>query len=138
MLNRAIGKLKEAGFEAADLVALPRIAGREPAGAVRGGPRRHSAATSPHLLAVDVAEIRKFGEKGMAVTRFKGLGEMDPEELWDTTLDPVRRTLLRVTLNDAYAAEQMFRKLMGEEVEPRREFIFKHSINSTEDIDYGA
>jgi DNA gyrase subunit B len=74
----------------------------------------------------------------MTVTRFKGLGEMDPEELWDTTLDPLRRTLLRVSLNDAIAAEKLFRTLMGEEVEGRKQFIMDHKINNPEDIDYGA
>ena len=83
-------------------------------------------------------EIRKLGEKGMSVTRFKGLGEMDPEELWATTLDPAHRTLLKVTLNDAFKAEEMFRTLMGKEVHDRREFIFKNSLKSVEEIDYGA
>ncbi len=83
-------------------------------------------------------EIRRLGETGITVTRFKGLGEMDPEELWETTLDPQKRTLLKVTLNDAQAAEDLFRKLMGEEVEGRRNFIFQHKIDNPEDIDYGA
>ncbi len=73
----------------------------------------------PHLLTL-VAEVRRFGEKGITVTRFKGLGEMDPEELWDTTLDPKHRTLLRVTLTDALRAEELFRTLMGEDVEGRK------------------
>jgi DNA gyrase subunit B len=85
-----------------------------------------------------VVEIRRLGEKGIAITRFKGLGEMDPEELWATTLDPTHRTLLKVTLNDAFKAEEMFRVLMGKEVQERREFIFKNSLKSVEEIDYGA
>ena len=135
-LNRALGKLKEAGFEAADLVPLPRIAGREPP--VRFTMFHDDSRRDLADLIALTGEIRKFGEKGMSVTRFKGLGEMDPEELWETTLDPAKRTLLKVTLNDALAAEKMFRTLMGEEVEGRRDFIFKNRINSTEDIDYGA
>ena len=75
------------------------------------------------------------GEKGIKVTRFKGLGEMDGEELWDTTLDPSKRTLLRVQLDDAIKADEMFRILMGEKVEPRREFIQKHALEVKE-IDY--
>jgi DNA gyrase subunit B len=67
--------------------------------------------------------------------RFKGLGEMDPEELWDTTLDPARRTLLKVQLDDAFKADEMFRTLMGEKVEPRRDFIQKHALE-VKDIDY--
>jgi DNA gyrase subunit B len=84
-----------------------------------------------------VSEIRRLGEKGLTITRFKGLGEMDPDELWETTLDPTKRTLLRVTMQDALAAEKMFRTLMGDDVEGRREFILKHRAN-VEDIDYGA
>jgi DNA gyrase subunit B len=85
-----------------------------------------------------VAEVRKLGEKGITVTRFKGLGEMDPEELWETTLDPAKRTLLRVTLDNAAEAEKLFKTLMGEEVEGRKQFIMDHKINNPEDIDYGA
>ncbi|HSQ57495.1 MAG TPA: DNA topoisomerase IV subunit B, partial [Gemmata sp.] len=136
LLNKIVARLKELGFESADLVALPRIAGREPPVrfVVEHGDARRELA---HLLEL-VAEIRKFGEKGISVTRFKGLGEMDPEELWATTLDPKHRTLLKVTLNDALAAEREFRKLMGEDVEGRREFIFEKRITDTEEIDYGA
>jgi DNA gyrase subunit B len=64
----------------------------------------------------------------MSVTRFKGLGEMNAEELRDTTLDPANRTLVQISMNDAAAADDMFRILMGEKVEPRREFIEKHAL----------
>ena len=124
-LNRALGKLRSAGFEPADLIPLPRVAGREPPVRLvveHGDPRKELS----HLLQL-VAEIRRLGEKGISVTRFKGLGEMDPEELWDTTLDPQHRTLLRVTLNDALKAEEMFRTLMGEEVEGRKKFIMSRT-----------
>ena len=65
--------------------------------------------------------VRSAGQKGMQITRFKGLGEMDAEELRDTTLNPENRTLLQVTMDDAGAADDMFRVLMGDKVEPRRE-----------------
>ena len=84
-------------------------------------------------LRMDMADF----QKGLTITRFNGLGEMVPEELWDTTLDPVRRTMLKVRMNDAIQAERMFRMLMGTEVEGRRDFILKHRAN-VEDIDYGS
>lgn len=135
-LNRAIAKLKEAGFTPSALVPLPRIAGREaPVRFVlEGGTTRKELADLRELP----GEIRRLGERGMTVTRFKGLGEMNPDELWETTLDPKARTLLKVTLSDAVAAEKLFRTLMGEEVEGRRQFIFDNKINNTQDIDYGA
>jgi DNA gyrase subunit B len=134
-LNKAVAKLKDAGFEPADLIPLERIAGREPPVRFRLG--AGDAAHPLDDLRRLVADIRKAGEKGIAITRFKGLGEMDAEELWATTLDPTQRTLLKVTMNDAMQAEKMFRMLMGTEVEDRREFILKHRAN-VEDIDYGA
>ncbi|RPH77333.1 MAG: DNA gyrase subunit B, partial [Planctomycetaceae bacterium] len=76
-----------------------------------------------------LSEVRAAGEKGLQVTRFKGLGEMNPEELRETTLDPANRTLVLVNLTDAGAADEMFRLLMGDKVEPRREFIEKHALD---------
>ena len=135
-LNRALAKLRDFGFGHADLVPLPRIAGREPPVryALDNGDSRKPFASLREL----VAEVRKLGEKGLSVMRFKGLGEMDPEELWATTLDPAHRTLMKVTLNDAFKAEEMFRTLMGKEVQERRAFIFKNSLKSVDEIDYGA
>ena len=71
--------------------------------------------------------IRHLGEKGMRITRFKGLGEMDAEQLWETTMNPASRTLKQVTIDSATEADRVFSMLMGDEVAPRREFIESHA-----------
>jgi DNA gyrase subunit B len=73
--------------------------------------------------------VKAVGKKGIQIYRFKGLGEMDAKELFETTMNPVKRKLLRIDLTDAVEAEEMFVKLMGDEVEPRRQFIEDNALN---------
>jgi DNA gyrase subunit B len=132
-VNKGLERLRSYGISPAELVPAPRLAGREPPVRflIENGDRKQVLATLREL----VREVRELGGRGLQINRFKGLGEMDGEELWETTLDPAKRTLQQVKVEEALKADDMFRTLMGEKVEPRRDFIHKHALE-VKDIDY--
>jgi DNA gyrase subunit B len=84
------------------------------------------AITRPSQL---LEAVLAAGRKGLAISRYKGLGEMNAEQLWETTLDPDNRILLQVKVEDADVTDEIFTRLMGDVVEPRREFIQQNALN---------
>ena len=124
-INAGLKELESMGFGTEALMPQDRTGREEARYTLRRGENEIGLEDLRGLLTA----VRRAGEKGLSITRFKGLGEMNAEELRETTLDPANRTLLRVTMTDAAAADDLFRVLMGEKVEPRREFIERHALD---------
>jgi DNA gyrase subunit B len=108
-----------------DLAAAIAAIGAGPYRIDRQGEEREEVATAPRLL----DRLLEIAQKGLSIQRYKGLGEMNPEQLAETTMDARSRTLLQVRIEDAYEADDVFTRLMGDDVEPRREFIEQNALN---------
>ncbi|MHB8971834.1 MAG: DNA gyrase subunit B [Pirellulaceae bacterium] len=124
-INSGVTELAKFGFDIQSLIPQERTGIEEPRYVLRRGDSDMALRDLRGLLPA----VRAAGEKGLQLTRFKGLGEMNPEELRETTLDPANRTLIQISMRDLGAADDMFRVLMGDKVEPRREFIEKHALD---------
>jgi DNA gyrase subunit B len=123
-LNNCLSDLRSLGFEIDSLLPQERTGTELPRYVLRRGENEIGLEDLRGMLPA----VRDAGARGLTITRFKGLGEMNAEELRETTLDPTNRTLVQVTMEDAYAADDLFRVLMSDKVEPRREFIEKHAL----------
>ncbi len=124
-MTKLIKALAKAGLDVSSFAASgqPRYTFTENAGAKN---EQKTGLFSPLDI---ISQIRANGRKGLSIQRYKGLGEMNPKQLYETTMDPEHRRLLKVNINDAAKADALFTLLMGEEVAPRRQFIEDNALN---------
>ncbi len=119
-----LGKLAKKGF------SVEHYAGQDkPLFEIHEGEGERASVKPLFSIPEILTAVKETGRRGLSIQRFKGLGEMNPKQLFETTMDPANRKLLRVDLTDAVEAEEMFVRLMGDEVEPRRQFIEDNALN---------
>jgi DNA gyrase subunit B len=123
-LSKTVKRLTSLGFSVGDLLAEEDYDPEDPKFWVQSDSKR----VPLRGLAEFLPAVREFGKEGLDIQRYKGLGEMNPGQLWETTLDPARRTLLRVELGNAVEAEEMFSLMMGDDVASRRKYIESHAM----------
>jgi len=137
-VEELIGKIEKLGLDIAtyspDIMAEKVAGGKEAVKKYKGAYRIVNEKDQKDLgsLKEVLVFIKEVAAKGMHIQRYKGLGEMNPQQLWDTTMDPDKRTMLKVTLEDPVETDKMFTVLMGDQVEPRREFIdsYAHQVKN--------
>jgi len=122
-LEKTIDKIEKLGFDINQVLEPDSQAKKKPFKMI-GQDESKDMATLKECLEY----VREIAKRGLVIQRYKGLGEMNPTQLWETTMNPETRTLLKVTMEDAVKADEMFTILMGDQVEPRREFIEKHAV----------